>query len=211
MGWFSKYHDFSTGNTKIVNTDSYHLPVSPLNPSKSDGTAGHLFCLLQENLVPKDFSKEQKELFAQLASLYKQNKNLFTLNNGMPSLDSETIDNNTAITTLTGKTFDFADMKAVYTSTLPITSPVLEAELRQGLEQTLLHCDKVRADLDPYHSQILTDPNGGHWDLWEELESKSGIALQLTTPLMGRNPLADVREDGMIGIDFGTKSTVVVS
>lgn len=210
MGWFSKYHDFSTGNTKIVNTDSYHLPVYPLNPSEFDGTAGHLFCLLQENLIPKDFNSETNKLFKDLSDIYKKEKESLILLNGQVTLMEEGLIPCSSITTLTGKSFDFATMKAVYTSTLPITSPVLEAELRQGLEHTLLHCDKVRADLDPYHSQILTDPNGGHWDLWEELESKSGIALQLTTPLMGRNPLADVREDGMIGIDFGTKSTVVV-
>lgn len=65
---------------------------------------------------------------------------------------------------------------------------------------TLLECDHVRADLDPYDPKILTDPNRGHWDLWG-VEQTVNIA---------RNPAEDVRFDGVIGIDFGTKSTVVV-
>jgi len=76
----------------------------------------------------------------------------------------------------------------------------------------LLSCDKVRADLDKYDRKCLEDVNSGHWDLWgeEEPEAEKGqIVASLERPLTARNPEADIHYDGLIGIDFGTKSTIV--
>lgn len=76
----------------------------------------------------------------------------------------------------------------------------------------LLSCDKVRADLDKYDRKCLEDVNSGHWDLWteEEPEAEKGqIIASLEKPLTARNPEADIHYDGLIGIDFGTKSTIV--
>lgn len=72
----------------------------------------------------------------------------------------------------------------------------------------LLYCDKMRCDLEEYDEKILSDPNRGHWDLWER--DTGEYVASLENPLMARNPVADIRTDGVIGIDFGTKSTVVV-
>ena len=76
----------------------------------------------------------------------------------------------------------------------------------------LLACDKVRADLDVYEKKRLEDVNEGHWDLWSDSEpvAKEGqVIATLEKPLVARNPAIDIHEDGLIGIDFGTKSTIV--
>ena len=69
------------------------------------------------------------------------------------------------------------------------------------LMKDLLDCDKIRADIEPYDEKLLTDPNRGHWDLWGKDENLGFVA---------RDPRKDIRENGVVGIDFGTKSTVVV-
>lgn len=66
----------------------------------------------------------------------------------------------------------------------------------------LLNCDKNRADLESYDEKLVKDPNRGHWELWGAEEQYDG--------LYARNPCQDVHESGVVGIDFGTKSTVVV-
>jgi len=66
-----------------------------------------------------------------------------------------------------------------------------------------LDSDKVRADIEAYDEKLLTDPNRGHWELW-------GVPDEERGSLIARDPHKDIRENGVVGIDFGTKSTVVV-
>jgi len=76
----------------------------------------------------------------------------------------------------------------------------------------LLSCDKNRADLEKYDKKCLEDVNSGHWELWynDEPTAKEGqVVATFDKPLVARNPAADIHEDGLIGIDFGTKSTIV--
>lgn len=76
----------------------------------------------------------------------------------------------------------------------------------------LLACDKIRADLDVYEKKRLEDVNEGHWELWSDSEpiAENGqVIATLEKPLVARNPAIDIHEDGLIGIDFGTKSTIV--
>lgn len=86
----------------------------------------------------------------------------------------------------------------------------------------LTDCDKLRADIEPYDICMLTDINKGHWSLWSSAAPKSAekkaihegdtadkVTIRLVKPLVGRNPLQDVCDDATVGIDFGTRSTVV--
>ena len=81
---------------------------------------------------------------------------------------------------------------------------VISSELREKL----LNCEYDRAAIEPYEERLLTDPNRGHWDLWTD--DMEGFNVQTDRDLVARNPRCDVNEDGVIAIDFGTKSTVVV-
>lgn len=73
----------------------------------------------------------------------------------------------------------------------------------------LLNCEKIRADIEPYEEKILTDPNRGHWDLWND-KSGNTYTVKMDKEFVARNPKCDINEDGVIAIDFGTKSTIVV-
>ena len=42
----------------------------------------------------------------------------------------------------------------------------------EDIKNKLLCCEKMRADIEPYEEKILTDPNRGHWDLWEKQQVK---------------------------------------
>ena len=69
----------------------------------------------------------------------------------------------------------------------------------------LLKCDYNRCKLAPYEKSMLFDIKKGHWDLYDpketEYQEKNG-------DMIGRDPRKDIRQ-GVVGIDFGTKSTVV--
>ena len=67
----------------------------------------------------------------------------------------------------------------------------------------LCKCDQKRAGIQSYDEKMLRDPNKGHWDLTPQL-------CKQYPGLYSRDPKNDVHEYGIVGIDFGTKSTVVV-
>lgn len=73
----------------------------------------------------------------------------------------------------------------------------------------LLNGDKIRADIAPYHSKILEDTQLGHWSLWQHDDASKQEAIALPKQLVARDPNSSLNE-GIVGIDFGTKSTVVV-
>ena len=74
----------------------------------------------------------------------------------------------------------------------------------------LINEDTIRADINPYNEKILSDTNQGHWSLWvDNNKLPNQIEMKLTDKLVARNPKSSII-DGTVGIDFGTKSTVVV-
>lgn len=76
--------------------------------------------------------------------------------------------------------------------------------------EPFLYEDKIRADIKEYEPKMLTDVGLGLWELWEMDEGKNdGIEVSLEHSLTARDPKSSIK-DGVVGIDFGTKSTVVV-
>ena len=71
-----------------------------------------------------------------------------------------------------------------------------------------LSIDKERINIDDYQETILTDPNIGHWDLKEE--DKKELKEILGKNVYKKDPKKDINQGGIVAIDFGTKSTVVV-
>lgn len=72
-----------------------------------------------------------------------------------------------------------------------------------------LNSDASRINIIPYDKKILEDITRGHWDLWEN-NLQGDIEVSLDTELVARNPKEDINYNGIVAIDFGTKSTVVV-
>ncbi len=82
--------------------------------------------------------------------------------------------------------------------------------IQNNLISTLLNEDKIRADIAPYHAKILEDTDLGHWSLWQhDDEASEKETIILPSQLVARDPNSSLNE-GIVGIDFGTKSTVVV-
>ena len=77
------------------------------------------------------------------------------------------------------------------------------------IAEELLMEDTLRADLIPYSEKMLDDIEQGHWSLWNENQDKNNlIEINLQKSLVARDPKSSIK-DGVIAIDFGTKSTVV--
>lgn len=79
----------------------------------------------------------------------------------------------------------------------------------------LKNCDLKRANISPYTNDMLEDINNGHWNVYESFADEYNANTYLCKVpkdkvLVARNPLRDVNMKAVCGIDFGTKSTVVV-
>ena len=85
----------------------------------------------------------------------------------------------------------------------------LDDNILELVKNDLLNCDKVRVNMDSYPEHILQDPQSGHWGLWDG--GNSDLLVNISSSLVARNPVYDALDNkgGVVGIDFGTKSTVV--
>ncbi len=101
----------------------------------------------------------------------------------------------------------------------------LSVDLSDVITDILLSTDRMRNNQPIFSSRVLEDPNQGHWDLWKRRDKNTeakgkgkaqrhsgncGISVNLPNKMFARNPVTDVVANGFVGIDFGTKSTVVV-
>lgn len=80
-------------------------------------------------------------------------------------------------------------------------------EKLDALIEDVLTADEHRAGIERYDRKCVEDVNLGHWELWDN--GNGGVEVPLEKKLVARNPLTDIRKDGLVGIDFGTKSTIV--
>lgn len=87
---------------------------------------------------------------------------------------------------------------------MPVQSTKLN--LNNDIASQLLDCDKKRCGLASYERELLFDIKAGHWDLFEQSEKYQ----EIDPKMVARDPRRDIKKSGVIGIDFGTKSTVVV-
>lgn len=94
---------------------------------------------------------------------------------------------------------------------LSATALTVTEDVKERFKERLLRADEYAIALDPYDEKILSDPNRGHWDLWDRdaAEAEDAVQIDVGEGLTARSPAADV-SDGIVAIDFGTKSTVVV-
>lgn len=106
-----------------------------------------------------------------------------------------------------GKTFDpeLSEQKEI----LLKDDYCLDNDLLKLVKQELLDCDKLRVHMDTYPEHILQDPQSGHWELWDD--GNSDLYVNISSSFVARNPIFDAlnNKSGVVGIDFGTKSTVV--
>ena len=79
--------------------------------------------------------------------------------------------------------------------------------------EKLRNIEKIRLDEKEYDEKIFTDYQKGNWDIFsdskEGIENRELIKIATTKKYYERDPKKDVKDGGIVAIDFGTKSTVV--
>lgn len=192
--------------------EAYHIPIYRLKKPEHDlNPMQVLYLWLKNELIPQKLPRRLFSDYNGIIQLLKSGRKYFNFENGTIALDDEIILEaimNEEIKELNGESIDVENIKIEMESIQPITH--LSENGKTDLITKLLDCDKVRCDIESYDEKILSDPNRGHWDLWEEPKTSAKYTVKLKNGLIARNPSADINYDGVIGIDFGTKSTVVV-
>lgn len=209
---YDVYNDRKTLFGNGYSRDIWVMPICRLNGIDSKPISGEktLLIWLQNDLSPhKEWFSNNilKDTFNLLKYLYKNIKDcLITNDKGIIFSRSKVYED-----LLGGKDFDFLTHKQTEVQAVLKNDKIeAEPEYIAKLKKSLLECDKRRANLDVYDENILFDPNRGHWDLWdwnEDTETTGEIVLD--EGFTARNPADDINH-GIVGIDFGTKSTVVV-
>lgn len=169
-----------------------------------------IMIFLDKGLTPLGLTPEETDSYSDLIALYKADRGYVGVSaEGHISFDVEKIAEDIRSGAFTGSIngLDFS-----MDTLLAVDRIKADDDFTAALKLSLLCCDKRRADIDPYDDKLLSDPNRGHWELWTEgdPEENCEYAIEISEPLIARNPVADIVRDGVIAIDFGTKSTVVV-
>ena len=175
-------------------------------------------------------AENRDELFNGIEILYKKNKlgitkeeiyndkNIFYFENG----DAETIYDSRAEERTSMYYFSNGDEeKRIYKNGVLQGEAIFKKDNKvkkyfytDGIREEMptlkyyLSIDKERINIDDYDEERLWDINLGHWDLKEE--DKEELKEILGKKVYERDPKEDVHQGGIVGIDFGTKSTVVV-
>ncbi len=85
----------------------------------------------------------------------------------------------------------------------------------EKFKELMLNVDSIAVDLKSYSQSQLLDLNGGHWDLEVPSLSKESVTFRFDNldsngkeeNFYARSSLKDVNKQGVVAIDFGTKST----
>ncbi|MCM1523274.1 MAG: hypothetical protein NC120_02340 [Ruminococcus sp.] len=204
-----------TGNvTYSFNTANHHeaVCIPSLRFTRKNGLplGGEEAILIfaDNELIPEALSESDKNSFSDLIALRKADGNYISLSSeGRIVFDAAKISGDITSGKWGGSIngYDFSMDRL-----MEVTRIKADMDFTDALKMSLLGCEKRRADIDPYDSKLLSDPNRGHWDLWSSGNAEPPYAIEIAEPLIARNPVKDINRDGVIAIDFGTKSTVVV-
>ncbi|MCQ2650148.1 hypothetical protein JT079_01150 [Helicobacter pylori] len=87
----------------------------------------------------------------------------------------------------------------------------------EAFSNVMLEVDKTAVGLKSYSQNQLLDLDGGHWDLEVPSSSKESVTFRFDNlpkdhnekevNFYARSSLKDLKKDGFVAIDFGTKST----
>ncbi len=93
----------------------------------------------------------------------------------------------------------------------------------EAFKKVMLKVDEIAVGLTIYDEYKLIGLNGGHWDLEVPSSSKESVTFrfdnlpkeeinkeEIEKNFYARSSLKDLKEDGVVAIDFGTKSTTAI-
>ena len=134
------------------------------------------------------------------------------IKNGVPSDITKSFEDGGGTSWGTGKGFSIFKAQQKL-SQLPFWNADPSCASFLNPQKMLLQGDNLRARLHVMEQAYLTDSAKGHWDLYWPDENTPDTAcydcITLPEELIGRAPLEDVQANSVVGIDFGTTSTVV--
>ena len=166
-----------------------YISLKPLlRPDKVDDNVAGAETILREGLVPKAFTANAKNILVGLSKKYLS--------------ELITIGEDGTIKTV-------RVLPKVSVKPQPVEPKVvkrLDIKLTDD-ERVLLNCDQKRFN---YEKDRLYDDGNGHWDIYDPKQAGGAKTYRTEKNFVARNPLLDVRRNGICAIDFGTKSTVVV-
>lgn len=87
----------------------------------------------------------------------------------------------------------------------------LRRVLQKDLEDKYLNIDKIRSNMTSLPKSVLSDPNKGDWEVYEDALINNWLNTNNSEDsyFFARNPKLDIKRNAVCAIDFGTKSTVV--
>lgn len=188
--------DYKMANVPIHRFDG-------INAKQANAACAFIYWL--ENDLEPDVAdgfkcRESKEAFAKLQEIYDKYSNFLSCTDKI-TLNKEAI----LETCLERNVPNFLEDA----KTLINSDTVTDEDFAENFFEELRNCDYNRIMLEPYDSQLLTQQNRGHWDLWDYDVKEVAGEILLSKPLVARNPVVDVNDAGIVAIDFGTKSTIV--
>ncbi len=210
----AKAVDMAANITYSFNTANHHeaVCVPSVRFSKKNGLPLSreevIMIMLDKELIPEGLTSAEEDSFCDLMRLYRADAGYVGLSDeGHIYFAEEKLAEDITAGKFTGSIngLDFS-MGTI----LSVTSIKADDDFAKALKISLLSCEKRRADIDPYDEKLLSDPNRGHWELWNYSGIEPVYSIEIPEPLIARNPVRDINHDGVIAIDFGTKSTVVV-
>ncbi|GAA9092466.1 hypothetical protein HpHA151_02420 [Helicobacter pylori] len=87
----------------------------------------------------------------------------------------------------------------------------------EAFKNVTLNVDNTAVGLKSYSQNQLLDLDGGHWDLWVPSSPEESVTFRFDNlpkdyngreeNFYARSSLKDLKRDGFVAIDFGTKST----
>ncbi|WRA99859.1 hypothetical protein E5L34_00295 [Helicobacter pylori] len=90
----------------------------------------------------------------------------------------------------------------------------------EAFSNVMLNVDKDAVGLNSYSQSQLLDLDGGHWDLEAPSSSKESVTFRFDNlpkdhngkeeNFYARSSLKDLKRNGFVAIDFGTKSTTAI-
>ncbi|MCR5125139.1 MAG: hypothetical protein K6B43_08105 [Treponema sp.] len=176
---------------------SKSYPVMVYRFGNADNDDEFVLQLLRNNLRPASISAADIFLFDRIVSILEKYPDFVKIQMGALKFNQEYFRRYLSENT------KFADDLKHSDFYKPMTSEEAYA--------LLLFCDKIRAGLPEHSPEELTGANQGHWDLYADANDVAAyVDICTEGTLIPRNPKDDVKSSGTVGIDFGTKSTVVV-
>lgn len=167
--------------------EGYAIPVIRLK-KLSKNLEGILEVWEQNKIFPIFDKPKQEKRYLRLLELYQRLKRYGLLNKKISDLNTEEV-----LQDLEQNRFHYSI---------------------EDYKKKLLNIEKERIDADIYDEGILYDSERGHWDLFynkqeQDIKNKQVIKIDIDEKLYSRDPRKDIKYEGVVAIDFGTKSTVV--